>query len=441
MSKIRVGDTASVIVTASGDKLAGKVTRKYTGTTVSSTGAIISNVEITVSDTNGIAQGDEAAVVIGSVSCNEPGTFVYANEKNITATTDGTVETLNYRAGDTIENGAVLLAITNDQTLLTLSSNEMSVTNAKTALENAQNKLSNYIIKSTIAGTVIEKSYALGDDLEGFETLAVIADMSTVTFDIDVDEQDIASIKTGQSVSVTADALTDKEFDGKVTYVSSIGATSSGVTTYPVTVTVQGGSKDGLMMDMNVTGIITVNSVTDVLRVPIAAVVRGNQVLVKTAAATDSSTSDTAVTKETKIKATTDTNANTDVSTPSGTTDQNTKQAATSGSGNAAGKNGMEYITAPSGEVPEGYEYVKVTTGASNDTYIEIQSGLSEGDTVAIPIEDTETASSAAGGLFGIGGGMPSGQMPNGGPPSGGNWGGNRSSGSSSNKRIIHFDY
>ena len=34
-------------------------------------------------------------------------------------------------------------------------------------------------------------------------------------------------------------------------------------------------------------------------------------------------------------------------------------------------------------EAPEGYVYVQVTTGVSDDSYIEITSGLQEGDTVA----------------------------------------------------------
>ena len=32
---------------------------------------------------------------------------------------------------------------------------------------------------------------------------------------------------------------------------------------------------------------------------------------------------------------------------------------------------------------PDGYVYVKVTTGISDDDYIEVKSGLQEGDTIA----------------------------------------------------------
>lgn len=46
---------------------------------------------------------------------------------------------------------------------------------------------------------------------------------------INVDELDIKSVKKGQSVTVTADAVEDKTFTGKVTKVSKVGSTSDGV--------------------------------------------------------------------------------------------------------------------------------------------------------------------------------------------------------------------
>ena len=65
-------------------------------------------------------------------------------------------------------------------------------------------------------------------------------------------------------------------------------------------------------------------------------------------------------------------------------------------------------------EAPEGYVYVQVTTGVSDDSYIEVTSGLQEGDTVAY----LRAASSGSDMMMGgMGGGMPSG---GGGMPSGG---------------------
>ena len=70
-------------------------------------------------------------------------------------------------------------------------------------------------------------------------------------------------------------------------------------------------------------------------------------------------------------------------------------------------------------EAPEGYVYVAVETGVSDDSYIEILSGLQEGDTVAY-LQTTSSSSSDSGMMMGgMAGGMPGG-MPGGGMPSGG---------------------
>ena len=73
-------------------------------------------------------------------------------------------------------------------------------------------------------------------------------------------------------------------------------------------------------------------------------------------------------------------------------------------------------------EAPEGYVYdVAVETGVSDDSYIEILSGLQEGDTVAY-LQTTSSSSSDSGMMMGgmdMAGGMPGG----GGMPSGGGGG------------------
>ncbi len=52
-----------------------------------------------------------------------------------------------------------------------------------------------------------------------------------------IDELDIQSVKVGQKVTVTADAFEGQTFSGTVTNVSLESTYSNGVSTYPVTVT------------------------------------------------------------------------------------------------------------------------------------------------------------------------------------------------------------
>ena len=143
---------------------------------------------------------------------------------------------------------------------------------------------------------------------------------------MNVDELDISQVQVGQTVQITADALPGQIFEGVVTKVSINGNTTGGVTSYPVTVQID--ETNGLLPGMNVDASVIVSQSLGVLSVPVEAVSRGNQVLVKT----------------------------------------NGADAAKEG--NAEG-------------IPAGYAFVEVEVGNSNDDYIEIVSGLSEGDEIA----------------------------------------------------------
>lgn len=181
---------------------------------------------------------------------------------------------------------------------------------------------------------------------------------------LSVDELDISSIAVGQQVSVTADAVEGTVYQGVVTKVSVAGTSSGSATTYPVTIRID--ETDGLLPGMNVDASITLNSAEDVLAIPSAALNRGNTVLV---------TADSP-------------------SAANGTLSEVT------------GTEGEEYYS------------VTVEVGTSDSSYLEITSGLQEGDTVVyIPT----TASSET--PFGMMGTMPAGGM-GGAMPSGGMGGG-----------------
>ena len=70
-------------------------------------------------------------------------------------------------------------------------------------------------------------------------------------------------------------------------------------------------------------------------------------------------------------------------------------------------------------DIPDGYKAIIVETGLSDESFIEIKNGLSEGDKVLLP--DTTRASSNPMGMMGMPGAM--GGMPGG---MGGMSGGNR---------------
>ena len=62
----------------------------------------------------------------------------------------------------------------------------------------------------------------------GDGAMAVIYDLSSITFSMSIDELDIRKVKVGQKVAVTADAFEGQSFSGTVTNVSWRAPTPTG---------------------------------------------------------------------------------------------------------------------------------------------------------------------------------------------------------------------
>lgn len=96
-------------------------------------------------------------------------------------------------------------------------------------------------VTSPIDGTIIEVSIKNGDELgsasnDSTESAIIVGDLNTLKAEIPVNEVDIAKVSIGQKVSITLDALEDVKFTGEVEKIDSIGASTSGVVSYGVTV-------------------------------------------------------------------------------------------------------------------------------------------------------------------------------------------------------------
>ncbi|SMC80757.1 efflux RND transporter periplasmic adaptor subunit [Papillibacter cinnamivorans] len=378
--KLYVGQTAVITLEDYDSTVTGKVVRISSGQQTSGSGALVTDVELSFSNPGAVQPGATVTAVVGGIyACQSSGTTEWASDGKIVAKTAGQVTSLNIHTGDSVKAGTVVAVLDSDSAESALENAETSLENAQISYENAQDQLNNYNITAPISGTVVTKNSKAGDKISSSSTtMAVIADMSQLVLDIDVDELDILSLKEGQQATITADALDGQVFTGTVENISTMGTSSSGgVTTYEVRIVID--DYGDLLPGMSVDAEIQVESATDVLMVPVEAVVRGNYVLVKTDSAAASS------------NPTAETSANPSIL----------------------------------GDVPDGYEYVQVETGIANDEYIEITSGLSEGDVVGYTPDtasDTTSGFPMGGGSItgGITGGGGSGMTGGGSAPAGG---------------------
>jgi len=462
---IQTGAVATVSVIGSGDTIYGTVKEKSSSAVSTDAHAKVVYVTVEVTNPGALTTNDYGSAEINGVACANTAQFEYVSEGTITSTASGTLENLNIAVGDSVYSGQKVGYVKYDNQNSTMSnaqlsyndavlalekqvlqndtfSQDSSIKNAQLALddaelgiEKAQDAVDDYVVEAPIEGTVVKKNSKAGDTIDSSnatDPLCVIYDLSSVKFSIDVDETEIALVKTGQKATVTADAV-EGEFEGVVTKVPVDGVNENGVTTYTIEIQIE--NYGDLLPGMNVDAEIVVEEADNVIAVPVNSVNRGNIVFVKD----DGTTHENDVTDI--IKGNKDKSGKTDDKKKADDKDdkpQSSGMPVVSGdtpNGDKSDEISVTKESVPTNiDVPDGYRAIQVETGINDTDYIEIKSGLTEKDRVRTL--DTESSSANAsfgdqnaqdmyvvpngnmGGMYG--GGMSGGGMSGGGMSGGG---------------------
>lgn len=407
-AQIGIGDGATVTIAGTGDEVWGSVTEVANASMATDSHAVVRYVTIELENPGALTVNDKATAIVNGLASNNVGTFEYIEDTAITAKTAGKVVSLNISEKSSVQNGQTVAELESDSmettisnalsavedaqislektqrtadgssdvtsvknALIALNDAKLALEDSKISLQKSQENLDDYTIKAPIDGTVVTKNKKVGDKLESGSSaassgssnaMAVIYDLSSLKLQLDVDETEVALVSVGQSVSITADAVEGKTYTGTVTKVGIDGTSSNGVTTYPIDVEII--EYGELLPGMNVTAEIVVEEVKNALAIPVSSLQRGNVVYVKGKKENDED------------------------------------------------------------KAPEGYKSVKVTTGINDENYIEIKSGLTEGQEIkGLEIsEGTNMMDMMQQGMGGHPGGMGGapGGMGGGGPQGGG---------------------
>lgn len=162
---------------------------------------IYANASGTISDLN-ISAGS-------SITGGKIATITQANgtEFALIPNVTGTVQSVNVRNGSTVESGQVVATLKSDGSGSSKEGRELDIASCELALEQANKELEKYKIAAPIDGTILVKNAKIGDNVNANQTdkpLMVIADMSKMKFNIEVDELEIWNIELGQTVVITA---------------------------------------------------------------------------------------------------------------------------------------------------------------------------------------------------------------------------------------------
>lgn len=325
-----VGQAAQVMPDTTFEVLNGTI-RSVSGADPSGDASLMTcTVTIAVPNAGSLTTAQAAVAQVNGVSSLNSAHFAYQREETVVAAASGTVSELCVREGSTVRQNDVLLRITGKDLDKQAQNAADNLRSAELRMSSAERNISHYTIDAPISGTIVDKKIKAGDKLSANDTamqnLCTIYDMSYLEMKLNVDELKIRSLEVGQEVEITADAVPGETYKGVISSILVAGTTANGSTSYPVTVRID--DMGELLPGMNATAKITTASVKNVLALPNAALVRGSYVLV-------TKDSPSAANAETSMTA------------------------------------------------PDGYVYVKVATGISDDDYIEVKSGLQEGDTIA----------------------------------------------------------
>lgn len=229
--------------------------------------------------------------------------------------------------------------------------------NAQSNLRNAQNNYNNTRITAPFDGEIAAVNSQVGDQVSGSTVVATLITQQKIA-EISLNEVDAAKVMVGDQVTLTFDAIPDLTITGKVSQINLLGTVTQGVVNYDVQIAFDT-QDQRVRPDMSVTASIITDTKTDVIAVPNSAI--------KTVG--------------------------------------NTSFVQIVDSNNIASQNGTS-ITLKSDPRQQA-----VQTGVSNDSYTEITSGLSGGESVivrTISSSKTTTSGTGSGGgvrIPGLGGG------------------------------------
>ncbi|WP_274361786.1 efflux RND transporter periplasmic adaptor subunit [Paenibacillus thermotolerans] len=364
------------------------------------------------------------------VKVSGTGSIQPAARESITADTSATVEEVLVQQGDQMKKGDVLITFEQTDNSDKIRSNELDLKSKQLDLEQLQSRYKQSVmdgndanaaeqkiaieklklemeklqadteslrneaaiepVVSPMGGTITALNVKIGQNVNPNTVLADIVDYKNLQMAVGVDELDISKVKVGQEAEISVEAIAGKSYAGKVVSVAEEGTQSNGVASFDVTVAVT--APEQLKAGMSAEASIMTDKKDDALYVPIEAVqsFRG-QYFVMLASAENA--------------------------------EAGTGRQADGSGGNSGSEQRGEAADRPQragGNRSSGFGMngggasgtrVQVEVGIHNEDYIEIVSGLSEGDAVVLPTVTSTSANNSrsfmmpGGGFGGFGGG------------------------------------
>jgi len=252
-----------------------------------------------------------------------------------------------------------------DSAQLATATARAAVATAQANLQTAKDAMEDTQVRAPVTGTILEVDAVLGtvissptNDVGGGTVILKIANLDTVQVSALVDETDVGKVKPGMPVTITVDAYPNRTFDGTVLKIEPQAQVSQNVTMFPVEVNILNPAHL-LKPGMNTEVEIHIGERQGVLAIPNAALRTPRDVA--SAAAVLGLDSQTVRRDHGTLHA---------------------AEASKGGGGSASAGSASSYIVFArrGGKIVA----VPIQTGLTDLDYIEVTSGLADGDTVLV---------------------------------------------------------
>lgn len=249
-SQIRIGDSAKVISAEYMSEVSGKVTKIYDAKADSIGGSNLYNVEITISNSGGLAEGKSVSALVtnsnGSFTSPVSGTLISADTVSVVSKGSGNAKTVYVSDGQRITKGQLLLEIENSSVTSALSRAKLDYSDRQIKLRSLEKDYNDLFVYAPASGVITSKSKkALDNITSNSDSIMTIADTSSLILEVNVTEKEAKELTESRIVTVTLSGGSEGTAEAVITNVNKTGAVNGSSKIYPVTLTID--NSDGLI--------------------------------------------------------------------------------------------------------------------------------------------------------------------------------------------------
>ncbi|WP_432408807.1 efflux RND transporter periplasmic adaptor subunit [Wukongibacter sp. M2B1] len=285
VENIQVGQKASVLLTDTFETIEGYVKKVSESSVALEGGGFAYSVTIEINNKGGLSPGMPTQVTVHTDSRDyQASENVAVSEKegeDIRAQISGKIQALYVEDGDHVEKGELIALIDDTDLIDEIENQKIKVEQKQLDINDKIENLEDVAITSPITGRIISLDVANGDNVDMNDPVCVVADTEDLKVVLSIDELDVFKITKGQEAIITTEVFPELEYKGSVEKIAMEGKSENGVSTFDVTIALS--DVENLKLGMSVDVEVIIAEKENVLILPVEAVrKRGKQSVVIT---------------------------------------------------------------------------------------------------------------------------------------------------------------